>query len=287
MTTGLEDVLGPQYAELALRVEADLEKHVAELNERERNLLTVRGFGITSVSALLTATVISDQELLALIAALVVLALTYADLDASRRVQAISRRLPFLERTARDIRHALGRGLTDRSKLRLRTNLRTYRVTPSGADEVPWSTLRKGKALGAFKAVYAVLILGCVFVGVAAIGRHTRVQAFASCVVPDGADVRDAVASGRCARTKKRVTCKASSVVRRSSALKLRCAGVRGPISIALRGTKGRSLSRRVVLGPSGAANVSVPGLPPGTYRIMITQRRSLVDGSEHLRIRR
>jgi hypothetical protein len=94
LSEALDDLLTPGFAELAERVKRDLSDHVGERNERKRNLLTIRGLGITSVSALLAATVISGQELLAAVALLVVVALLFADLEANRSIHAIERRLP-------------------------------------------------------------------------------------------------------------------------------------------------------------------------------------------------
>jgi hypothetical protein len=72
-------------------------------------------------------------------AALVLCVSIYLDLDANRRIDPIEKRLRFLEETALNIRRCLARAPHDaRIILSLKTDLRRYKRTPPGTDEVAW-----------------------------------------------------------------------------------------------------------------------------------------------------
>lgn len=315
MSDALDRLLDPPYAAVAVRLEADLVEHVRERNERERNLLTVRGFGITSVSALLTATVVTGAWLLALFAGIVVLALIYADLDANRRVQAIDRRLPFLRSTAQSIRRVLAGRRHPSALLELRTNLRTYTSTPSGTDEVSWGIrirspfvgsklplrtpvysapggLRVREALGTFAAVYGALFVGCIGVAAVAVGRKAPVQPVVGCVVGHGEDLRVAVEAERCpspqpAVVRRAPACRVAPTVRQGRPLDIGCVSVRGRIAVSLRVPSGRVRSRTTLVMSSGRAAVRFREFRPGAiYSVAVSQGRTPLGSRLRVRAR-
>lgn len=313
MSGALDDLLTPRFAELAERVERDLSDHVAERNERVRNLLTVRGLGITSVSALLAATVISGQELLAMVALLVVIALLFADLEANRSIHAIERRLPHLRDLGDGIRQLLsGRRRGRKAITDLQTGLRAYAETPPGADALRWPvtlrwpfagkplrprplvarhttrTITRREALGGFgRALYTALAAGCLLIGGAATGDHTRIQALVGCSVPAGTDLQDAVDKGRCApppTPTRRPSCLVPATVA-GSRLVIRCTAVRGAVSITVQ-HGGRVVGSAVaVVAPNGRAQFEVGQLrPKWTYRVTITRVSEVLADSRPLR---
>jgi hypothetical protein len=315
LSDALDDLLTPQFADLAERVERDLSDHVAERNERERNLLTVRGLGITSVSALLAATVISAQELLAVVALLVVIALLFADLDANRSIQAIERRLPYLRELGNHIRQLLsGRRRGPKAITDLQTQLRTYAETPPGVDALRWTvalrsrlarkplrlrplvvrhttrTITRREALGGFgRALYPALAAGCLLIGGTAVGDDTRIQAVAGCSVPAGTDLQDAIEKGRCAPTPTpspttRPSCRVPATVARSR-LVVQCTAIRGAVSITVQ-YGGRVVASGVALvSADGRARLDIGRLrPTRTYRVTITRVGEVVAASRPLR---
>lgn len=303
MSDALEDLLTPGFAELAARVERDLSDHVAEQNERERNLLTVRGFGITSVSALLAATVASGQGLLAVVALLVVGALLVADLQANRTIRAIERRVPHLRSLADDIRKVLsGRtrrdGITD-----LQAQLRAYADTPPGTDALGWAvvfrvpvsrkprrlrslrvrhtnrTITRRQALGGFGvALYLALTCGCITIGVAAVGNDTRIQAVAACPVPPGADLRAAVDDGRCspapaAASQGHAACRVPKALT-GSELVVRCTALRGFVLITVLHAGRLVAANTSSVSANGEAHISI-GRHRRTWNYRVTVTRA------------
>jgi hypothetical protein len=311
LSAGLDQVLGPPYAALAERLEADFRDHAAELNERRRNLLTVRGFGITSVSALLTATVVSDQALLAAFAVIVVAALVYVDLDSHRRIQVIEKQFPFLEETSRRVHRALALGSTTGPIAgTVPSRLRTYKGSPSGTKELDWGirvqsplswwrpfvrppfrheqgALRFGRALGPFVWLYTVLALGCCVIGVGVFSDDPRVTAVVGCLAPAGTDVRAAVVDGRCRALSpavKRSSCRVPTRLV-ASMLTVRCKGVRGRVLIAVSHGEAPVVSRRAIVSNDGRVALDVGVLRRGwTYRVTITRGGQVLAGAQPMR---
>jgi hypothetical protein len=299
---------------LAERAERDLRDHVDEINERRRNLLTVRALGTTSVSALLTAAVVTGEALLPVLALGFVLALVYADLDQNRRVQAIERRLGFLEELGRLIRRALALGSTTSPGVRkLRPDLRTYKGTPSGTDEVPWGLLwqrplvggqlqwpvvkaraafDKRKALGPFLWLYIALVFACMATWAKESGHDSAVQATVTCSVPAGSDVRAAARAASCKPPLARAASSvapypsltprphSSCVVPRhllGTTLNIRCSGVYGVVAVEVRRHRVPVLLRTAPLDVDGFVRLSVKRLKRGQYRVSVSDNSAVI----------
>lgn len=317
MSKGLDEVLGPADAELAVRIEADLADHVAELNERRRNLLTLRGLGITSVSALLTATVVSSEWVLALFAALVICAVVYVDLEANRRIDAIERRLPFLEEIGLGIRRCLARGDKDQRLLQsVRADLRTYKRTPPGRDEVAWikiklrwplarcklqrpytrsaGGLRVRHALGGFEWLYLLLTAGCLALGISAALSRNNVMEVVGCAVTQGRDLRAAAENGRCGASvgsrassagKESQTCHVPRTLRRST-LVFRCSGVHGVVAINIMHGRDLVTSQALPVRLNGEVALRAPRLQRGqTYQVTIENAAGLLAAHHNLTV--
>jgi hypothetical protein len=322
MGAGLEQVLGAEYADLAERAERDLRDHVDEINERRRNLLTVRALGTTSVSALLTAAVVTGEALLPILALGLVLALAYADLDQNRRVQAIERRLGFLEELGRLIRRALALGSTNSPGVRrLRPDLRTYKGTPSGTDQVPWglqwqrplagrrlhwpvikarAAFDKRKALGPFLWLYIALVLACLTTWAKEIGHDVEVQATVTCAVPADGDVRAAARAASCKSPVAKAPSSATHypsltsrphsscvVPRRFSgvALQIHCSGVQGAVAIEVRRHRVPVLLRVAPLDVDGVVRLNMTRLKRGQYRVSVSDNTEVVASQSMLMV--
>lgn len=313
MSDALDTLLTPRFGDLAERVERDLSDHVAERNERERNLLTVRGLGVTSVSALLAATVVSGEELLAVVAFLVVIALLFADLEANRSIQAIERRLPHLRGLGDQIRQLLsGRRRGLKAITDLQAQLRSYADTPPGVDALRWRvalrwpfarrsprlrrpivshttrTITRREALGGFgRTLYLVLAVGCILIGAATAGDDTRIQAVAGCSVPAGTDLKEAVDEGRCGAQrarKRRSSCEVPATVARSRVV-IRCKKVSGLVSIIVR-HRGRLIASGVAsVAPDGRIRFNLGQLRRSrTYRVTVARLGEVLASSRPLR---
>jgi hypothetical protein len=314
LSTGLDTVLGPPYASLAERIESDLADHVAELNERRRNLLTVRGLGITSVSALLAGTVASGHPLLAVVAIVIVVAFAYADLEANRRIQAIEKRIPFLEELSRLIRRSLALGSVRAPIVNtLKGRLRTYKRTPPGTDEVAWGisarspmtlkpvgvrrpfvrapgsfNIRAG--LGAFVWIYAAMVLGCLVLGITTLSTPTTVRAVVSCVVPGGSNLRAAATDGRCGPEAQdlrlaKASCAVPSAISGSS-FTIRCRYVHGVIAVEIQQAGIPVLTSPAAVGVDGRVAISVARLRRGrTYTVTLTDNESVLASGKTLTI--
>ncbi len=312
MSKGLDEVLEPAYAELALRVEADLADHVAELNERRRNLLTLRGLGVTSVSALLSATVVSNEGVLALFAALVICAVVYSDLDANRHIEAIEKRLPFLEGMVLDVRRCLARGARDpRIVESLKTDLHRYKRTPPGTDEVPWGVVLRSpvlrwkpqwpvvsapgslgvrQAFGGFIGFYVLLAVGCVVLGLSVLLASSKITEVVSCQVAPGSDLGAAANHGRCTPVRPVIAkgshCRIPRALRRDR-LVAQCYGVQGAVAISIVNQRQLVLSQVAAVGPDGTVAVSVKRLRRGeTYRVTITDEAGQLARSDSVSVR-
>ena len=174
MSSDLRSELGGDWDDLAGLAQEDQKRHESAINEHHRTTLTIRGFAITAVAALIAAVFVSDSVIPAVIAVLLVAYFCFVDFYYSRLYTQVSRRLRVLERVGRRYRGLLGRQhRSARSLQGMRVDLLTYSSGPA----IPRTPrLRPIRPLDAssfivFIPLYAGLLLAAVAGGLYA--HHT------------------------------------------------------------------------------------------------------------------
>lgn len=149
----LQSELGADACELVELYESDLQRHEDAVGEHNRTVLTIRGFAITAVAALIAGTYASRRWEPAAAGAMAALYFAFLDYYNSRLYIKVEQRIPLLESIAQSYRNL---GSASRSRRRrevpeLQTYLRAYsprvvipRRPELKADFKAWlSTLRR------------------------------------------------------------------------------------------------------------------------------------------------
>jgi hypothetical protein len=152
--------LGPDSVELLRACAEDLIRHEAAVNEHHRTALTIRGFALTAVAALIASGFASDLALPEYFAIGTALLFLFADFYYSRLYTEVRRPIPVLESLLRSHRRLLGRRIrSDTAILELRGDLRAYGRRPVIPVERPnlWPPRPLGR-LSIFMPLYLALI---------------------------------------------------------------------------------------------------------------------------------
>lgn len=171
----LRSVLGDDLDDLARLAREDQKRHEDAINEHHRTALTIRGFAITAVAALVAAVFVSRSVIPALLAVLLSGFFCFVDYYYSRLYADVTQRLPVLEQLSKRYRGLLVRPhpLPPRSLRHLRSALRTYSSGPS-IPRTPklWPMRSVGRPFSIFVVLYLGLAGSAVAGGIYALTSH-------------------------------------------------------------------------------------------------------------------
>lgn len=164
MPPELRDDLGPDWDGLAGLAREDERRHEEAINEHHRTTLTIRGFAVTAVAALIAAVFVSRSWIPAAFAVILSLFFCFVDFYYSRLYTEVERRLRVLEQINRRYRGLLARQTRSAQSLkRLRVSLLTYSSGPA-IPRTP--SLRPVRPLGRSFLIFVPLYLGLLFAAV-------------------------------------------------------------------------------------------------------------------------
>jgi hypothetical protein len=155
----LRSLIGDDLDYLLALAREDQKRHEDAINEHHRTTLTIRGFAITAVAALIAAVFVSRSVIPAIIATLLSAFFCFVDYYYSRLYGQVSQRLPVLEQLNKRHRGLLARPhpIPQRSLHHLRSALRTY----SGGPSIPRTPrLRPVRPLGKPFTIFLLLYIG-------------------------------------------------------------------------------------------------------------------------------
>lgn len=165
MSPELRDDLGPDWDGLARLAREDERRHEEAINEHHRTTLTIRGFAVTAVAALIAAVFVSSSWIPAAFAVVLSLFFCFVDYYYSRLYTEVERRLRVLEQINRRYRGLLARKSRSAQSLkRLRVRLLTYSSGPA-IPRTP--SLRPIRPLGRSFLIFVPLYLGLLLAAVA------------------------------------------------------------------------------------------------------------------------
>jgi hypothetical protein len=171
----LRTALGEDLDDLALLAREDQKRHEDAINEHHRTTLTIRGFAITAVAALIAAVFVSRSAVPALLAVLLSAFFCFVDYYYSRLYVEVNQRLPVLEQLSKRYRGLLARPhpLPQRSLHHLRSALRAYSSGPS-IPRTPklWPIRWVGKPFSIFVFLYLGLAGSAIAGGIYALTSH-------------------------------------------------------------------------------------------------------------------
>lgn len=160
MPSDLRSELGEDWDNLAQLAREDERRHEEAINEHHRTTLTIRGFAVTAVAALIAATFVSNSAIPAGFAVLLSFFFCFVDFYYSRLYTQVERRLKVIEQLDRRYRRLLSRrSRTPKSLQRLRVDLLTYSSGPA-IPRMP--NLRPVRPLGRSFTVFLPLYFGLV-----------------------------------------------------------------------------------------------------------------------------
>lgn len=168
----LRSALGDDLDDLAVLAREDQKRHEDAINEHHRTTLTIRGFAITAVAALIAAVFVSRSAIPAVLAILLSAFFCFVDYYYSRLYAEVTQRLPVLEQLSKRYRGLLARPhpLPQRSLRHLRSALLTY----SGGPSIPrtpklWPVRPVGRPFSIFVVLYLGLAASAAAGGVYAL----------------------------------------------------------------------------------------------------------------------
>jgi len=163
--------LGGDWDDLAQLAREDARRHEEAINEHHRTTLTIRGFAVTAVAALIAAIFVSGSVVPAAFAVVLSLFFCFVDFYYSRLYAQVERRLRVLEAIDRRYRGLLARRSRPPQVLkRLRIRLLTYSSGPAIPRTPDLRPVRPlGRSFAIFLPLYIGLLLAAVAGGVYAI----------------------------------------------------------------------------------------------------------------------
>jgi hypothetical protein len=158
MSSDLRSDLGADWDDLVGLAREDEKRHEEAINEHHRTTLTIRGFAITAVAALIAAVFVSGSVIPAVIAVLLSAYFCFVDFYYSRLYAQVNQRLRVLERISRRYRGMLSRPHRPAGSLRvIRVDLLTY----SSRAAIPRKPkLRPVRPLGRQFTIFLMLYIG-------------------------------------------------------------------------------------------------------------------------------
>lgn len=178
MQPDLRSDLGGDWDDLAKLAREDARRHEEAINEHHRTTLTIRGFAVTAVAALIAAIFVSESVVPAAFAVVLSLFFCFVDFYYSRLYAQVERRLRVLEAIDRRYRGLLARRSRPPQALkRLRIRLLTYSSGPAIPRTPDLRPVRPlGRSFAIFLPLYIGLLLAAVAGGVYAIDSDQNDQ---------------------------------------------------------------------------------------------------------------
>jgi hypothetical protein len=163
--------LGEDLDDLAQLAREDQTRHEEAINEHHRTTLTIRGFAITAVAALIAAIFVSRSVIPAIAAMLLSAYFCFVDFYYSRLYTQVSGRLRVLERLSRRYRGLLARRHRRPAQLqKMRADLLTYSSGPAIPRTPRLRPVRPlDKSFAVFLGLYFGLALAALAGGVYAV----------------------------------------------------------------------------------------------------------------------